>query len=290
MDAKPQAHWLPPILFTVLVFLIPPLLLVGCGEPKLESHWVDREIIVDGDHIEWEGAVKFVEEANATIGIMNDDTHLYLCLASTDLNIRRQVMGSGLTLWFDGADGEQKASGIKFPLGARELGMPMGSQIGSPDERPDPDAIMARFEASEPELEIISADGIHMRMFVAQAAGIEVDIALTKGALVYEAKIPLSAVGGAAVAIGADPGSEIRVGLETPKIEREVMKKSGGRGGYGGGGGRGGAGGRGGGGMKGGGRGGMGGGMSGPGGDRSGMAEPLNVWVKVSIAAGNAES
>lgn len=263
----------------LISLLLPILLLAGCGEPELTSIWADREIVIDGDHTDWEGAVRYFEDAGATIGIMNDATHLYLCLASTDLNIRRQVLGSGLTLWFEASDGEDDRAGIKFPIGAREMGM----RLGEPGERPDPDAMMAWFEGLEPELEIVSSDGFNTRMFVAQAAGIEVDVGLTKGAFVYEAKIPLTDAGGAAAFIGAEAGSTIRLALETPEIDREMMRGRMGRGGPGGPGGRSGGGVR-----PGGGRGGMGGGMRGSG-MRPDMPEPLDVSVRVTLAAGSVE-
>ena len=91
--AMPNILPLLPILGSLV------LMLAGCGEPKLESLWRDREVTIDGDHTEWEGAVVRVDDVDAVVGLLNDDTHLYLCLASIDQNVMSQVLGGGLTLW-----------------------------------------------------------------------------------------------------------------------------------------------------------------------------------------------
>jgi hypothetical protein len=231
--------------------------------------------VVDGDHTEWEGAVTQLDDVDAVVGLLNDGTHLYLCLASIDQGITRQVLGRGLTLWFDPEGGRTRVLGIRFPLGQREQRPPSGT----PEERPDPDAMLARIDEAEPEIEIITEGDLATRMFLAQAVGIDLDVGLTKGALVYEAKIPLSSVEGS-YAIGARPGSEIGIGLTTPGIDREMMRERmrgqgppGGPGGGMGGGGR---------------RGGMGGARPG-GGRRPSIPEPLDVWATVSIATGEVE-
>jgi hypothetical protein len=246
-------------------------LLGGCGEPKLESRWCDREIVIDGDHMEWEGAVVRPGDTDAVVGLLNDDAHLYLCLSSIDEGITRQVLGGGLTLWIDPQGGKERALGFRFPLGARTR----EAHRELPEQRPDPDAMLASIEDSEPEIEVITGGGLPTRMFLAQAMGIDLDVGLTKGALVYEAKIPLSSSDGR-YAIQASPGSRIGLGLATPKIEREGRRERmphgappGDRGGGPG--------------MGGGRPGGMGGGMRGRG-PGPGIPEPLDIWVTVTLA------
>lgn len=259
-----------------LLLLAPvAFMLAGCGEPEIESRWCDREVVVDGDHTEWEGAVVRVDDADAVIGLLNDGTHLYLCLASIDQEIKRQVLGRGFTLWFDPEGGRDRVLGIRFPLGAGEMGQPMEPREG----RPDPDALLALIEESEPEIEIITGGDLPTRMFLAQVPGFDLDVGLTKGALVYEAKIPLLSSDGN-YAIGAAPGSKIGIGLTTPRMDRERMRgRMSGEGPPGGsGGGRGG-------GRRGGMGGGKGGGMRG-GGHTPSMPEPLDIWAKVKIASG----
>jgi hypothetical protein len=139
--------------------------------------------------------------------------------------------------------------------------------------------MLALIDEAEPEIEIITEGDLATRMFLAQAAGIDLDVGLTKGALVYEAKIPLLSSNGS-YAIGVAPGAEIGIGLTTPGVDREKMRDrmrgsgppGGPEGGMGGGGGRGG---------------GPGGGRMG-GGQRPSLPEPLDLWATVRIASGEA--
>lgn len=264
----------------VIGLAIGSLFLLGCGEPKLVSRWVDREIKVDGNHLEWEGAVYSVEDLDGSIGLFNDDSNLYICLATTDQDLMRQVLGQGLTIWFDPEGGKEEGFGIRFPLGMRERGLGgerrEGGMLGREMmERPDPSAMRASLEESEPELEIVRGEEA-TRMFVAQAAGIDLKIDETNGAFVYELVVPLDAGDSRPFAIRAAPGQTIGVGFKTPEMERPSM----GRGGQGGmpdgamGGGRRGGG------KGGGGRGGMMGGRS-----RPNMPTPLDVWLQVDLAS-----
>jgi hypothetical protein len=244
------------------------LLLLGCGEPKLNSGWLDREVDIDGSHLEWEGAVYSVDDLAGSIGLLNDDANLYLCLATTDQDLMRQILGPGLTAWFDPAGGKEKVFGIRFPLGVSGVGL-FGERGG---ERPDPERLRVRLDESEPEMEILRGEEQATRMFAAQAAGIDLKIDETNGALVYELLLPLRTDTGKPFAIGSAPGRTIGIGLETPEIERPRMRGRGRSGGVPGG--RGG-------GVPGGGRGGMMGGRPRP--------EPpsrLNVWLEVNLSEG----
>ena len=105
------------VLSSILLFLT--LLLVGCGNSKLElnSNWRDREITVDGKNADWLGAMLFFEEDNISVGLLNDENFFYICMIAEDQFIRAQVIRQGFTLWFDPDGGKEKAFGIKYPVG-----------------------------------------------------------------------------------------------------------------------------------------------------------------------------
>jgi len=44
----------------------------GCGGPKLDSKWRDAEVTIDGVNDEWQGAMNYIEKANAAVGFLND--------------------------------------------------------------------------------------------------------------------------------------------------------------------------------------------------------------------------
>ncbi|MFQ5569213.1 MAG: hypothetical protein ACE5G0_06035 [Rhodothermales bacterium] len=267
-----------------LSLLLLVALVAGCGKKlDLDSTWRDQPITIDGSDIDWQGALQRVDKEDVSVGILNDDTHLYLCLVTGDRALQSQIIGRGFTLWFDPAGGKAKTFGIRFPLGMqgqRRAG-------GSPLDRQDPEMRRRRFEASLSELEIFGGgDKESHRLLVADVPGIEVKTTLAMTTLIYELKIPLQPSDEQPYAIGAEVGSAIGIGLETPEIDRDALRERlGGQrpgGGRGGGlGGRGsGRGGR--------GFGGRGGGAGRGGAQRPQMPGPLKIWTTVGLAPANA--
>ena len=273
-----------------LAVLFSTAVLTGCGGEELKSTWRDREVVIDGmigtpgevDR-EWAGARTALEDENASVGLINDGEYLYMSLVLGDLRLQRQVVGMGLTVWFDSNGGKDRTFGIRFPLGARESGFPMAEsgmpsfgRPGAGNDREDGDFEAHLQETLEAmtQLEILGpGESDRQKLHVHDAGEIDVEVGTSDGALVYELKIPLAGMVDHPHAIGAEPGSVIGVRLETPKIDMSAMRdQMKGRG-------------RGGGGMPGGGM--RGGGM--PGGDMRGvhpeMPESLNVWAKIHLAS-----
>jgi hypothetical protein len=103
--------------------------------PRLESHWRDREIVIDGDNGDWAGPLAAVDDKHPiTAAVANDDRFLYLVLSTADAMARRQIMRQGLIVWFDPAGGDKKHFGIKFPVG-----MPVTMAGRGGRGRPGPD-------------------------------------------------------------------------------------------------------------------------------------------------------
>jgi hypothetical protein len=275
------------ILGLVLVF---PAAAGAAKRPRIDSHWRDRDITIDGDSGDWAGPLASLDEKHPiNAAVANDGHSLYLVLSTSDAVVRREILRQGLTVWFDPGGGDKKHFGIKFPVGfspdmagrsGREgrrgrggFGRPRGggegddpgATEGAPDQ-PDQMEPPNRLEVYGP-----AKDDAHD--FVVDAApGIAVKVGQVEGYLVYELKVPLAKTSETPYAVEANAGSVIGLGLETAKFERPQRK-----GGFGGaGGGMGG---------RGGGMGGRGGGM---GGRRSGgfeVPKPLKAWATIQLAA-----
>jgi len=288
--------------------LILPLLLLfaltlfsGCGGTKLESSWLDREVIIDGKDIEWHGARVILEDANLGMGLMNDDENFYLTLSLTDRMVQMQVLRNGFTVWFDSQGGKKKIFGIRFPLGMQDFadqrgeGFPgmeqegMGGRTGRMDDRrqQDPRQLEAMFDRliEKGELEIIGPEETPLRRYsLVENQDVKLGITFNNGRLVYELKVPLAKADALSLGIGTIPGKIFGLGFETPELDMAAMRqqmggrKGGGLRGVGGVGGdaMGGSGDMGGG-MRGGGRGGMRGGMM-------RTFEPFQLWTKVKLA------
>ncbi len=271
--------------------LITASYLLGCGGgQELISTWCESEVTVDGLDTEWEGAMAYLDDPGVAIGLLNDAEYLYLCLATVDSRVVQQVVGSGLTVWFDPEGGKKEVFGINFPLGMDP------SSMGRPDENmsmpepgesgPDPERIRQMLDRSAYEMVIMGPEKSRsQRMPVAGSQEVKVKLGYAGGKLVYEMRVPLRRDLEHPDAVGLEDDDTIGLGFETAEIDREAMREQmKGRMGPGGPppGGEMGAGGMRGGGMPGGGmRGGIPGGR-GPGGE---MPERLQFWTKVVLSA-----
>jgi hypothetical protein len=239
---------------------------------RFESHWRDRDVVIDGNHGDWAGALLQVDEkVPIAAAAVNDGQFLYVVLTTSDPARRAQILREGLVVWFDPGGGDSKHFGVKFPVGMRsEMG-------GRRSVRPDPAQSPDQVEPTN-RLELFGPKKDDARSFVADMApGIAVKVGNVEGSLVYELKVPIQKTAELPYAIEAKPGALIGFGLETPKREAESGEEGGRRGGMGGRG-RG----------MGGGPGGMGG-MGGMGDGRRGdrgpePAKPLKVWATIQLA------
>jgi len=249
------------ILFLLTFFL------VGCSKLELDSGWRERQITVDGRNDDWLGTMMYFEKEKVSLGLLNDENFMYICLIAEDQLIRNQVMRQGFTLWFDSDGGKKKTFGIKFPIG-----MQPGEMKERRDEQ-DPERFRQTLRGQMAELEILGpGKDESIRMPLEKAKGINVNVRVSSGMLVYEIKVPLERSEEYPYAVGAKAGSSVGIGLETSKFKRQNVRRSmGGR--MPGGGGRGGMGG-----MS-GGRGMRGSGM------RPQMPEPLKIWAIVQLAS-----
>jgi hypothetical protein len=282
------------LILAAVALLQPTSLDARSNRVRIDSHWRDRDVVVDGSDAEWPGPLVQIDDKQPlSVAAVNDAESLYLVFTVSDQATRMQILRQGLIVWFDPGGGDKKQFGIKFPVGMEGGGMGgrfggggRGRRAGSsgdrtPSEGDDP-GNADRFEPPN-RLELLGPKKDDARSFSAdRVPGLEVRIGQAQGSLVYELKIPIAKTTEHEYAIGTKPGALIGLGLETPKPESS-REGSGGMGGGGGGGmGRpgGGMGGRGGGGM--GGR--RGGGGGGGGGEV--RPKPIKAWALLQLAAG----
>ncbi len=282
----------------------------GCGQVELSSIWKDRDIVVDGEGADWRGGLVYVEDKKVSIGLMNDDEYLYLCLIPVDTQVQRQIMGQGFTVWLDPKGGKGRTLGIKFPLGmgggGPEPDMSGGEKGKTPeDSEQDLKTLKDMFASSLKDLEILGpGENDSRRLAMTDLHGLEIAVGVVENTVVYELKVPLFEDGDHPYAIyadGAERQGTVGIGFETAQADKEAMM-GGARGGDGEGGMSGGGGPPGGGMPRGGGP--PGGGMSGSGGPPGGgmprgggppgggsgggereASQTLQVWAKVHLAS-----
>ena len=250
---------------------------------QIDSHWRDRDVVIDGNNSEWAGPLRPVQENHPVVtAAMNDGQFLYVVLSTSDATVRRQILRQGLIVWFDPSGGDKKHFGVKFPVGLlpeEAAGRGRGGFRRGGERPPDDPASGDPAQPDHPEptnrLEVYGPQKDDAHSFVTEMApGIAVKIGQVEGYLVYELKVPLARTADMPYAIESKPGALIGFGLETPKIERPARAGGRGMGGFGG---------------RGGGLGGRGGGMGGRrgGGDRNRPepAKPLKTWAAIQLAA-----
>lgn len=289
-------------------WLLLALWCAGCASFRIfeaDSRPVDQEMIIDGKTDDWIGKLYVVEGERVSLGILNDNDYLYICLMAQDNETKSQILTNGLTVWLDPAGGQKKTLGIRYPVGISgddngtpggrgngqdrpegDKGQAMGGQkpTGHPgryqghgdlrDMTQDIPDDMEIIRAGEKEPEKVKADSFKEAEF---------KILPSDGMLVYEFKIPLAETSGGEPAVGIKSGMKIGIGFETGKPVT-TGRTGGPEEGQGGGMPGGGMGGR-------GGMGGMGGGMGsgGMGGVPRGgsmISEPdrLMIWTIVKLA------
>jgi hypothetical protein len=273
---KVFASRLPALSF---ILFLSTFFLVGCGLFEVDSKWRDRDIAIDGKSGDWLNAMMYFEEERISLGLLNDENFMYICMIVDDPFIRSQIVRQGFELWFDPRGGKKKVFGIRFPLGMLEAEMqPEEMQARRVPMKPvrdeqDPERLSQALRRQMDELEILGpGKDESVRMPVEKAEGIEVKIEVASGMIVYELKVPLHLSEEFPFAIGTKAGDLIGVRLEAAKMDFGQM-----RGRMGGGMG-----------MPGGGRGGMVGGMRGMGmrgGMRPQMPKPLKIRAKVQLAS-----
>jgi hypothetical protein len=215
-----------------VVTIITAFLIIGCGEPELESRWRDREIEIDGKNLEWRGLESYYDEENdVRVGIINDELNLYICIYTLDRKAQAQILMQGLTIWLYSEGGKKETFGIHYPMKKMGMGMGMdmsrersGSRRGSiGEDREDPEMIDSMLTESRGKMEIIGPEE-NARLSVSingtEKLGIETAIDITNRVLVYELKVPLSHSDQSRYAVGTEPGAKIGVGFKVGKMER----------------------------------------------------------------------
>jgi len=110
--------------FAFMILVLLSVFISGCGKPKLYSKWRNRQITIDGKFEDWQNDIAYYDEnTRVSIGVINDDTYLYICLITRNRGLMEQLMRSGFNVWFDPEGGSDKVFGIHFPLGMQGGGM-----------------------------------------------------------------------------------------------------------------------------------------------------------------------
>jgi hypothetical protein len=265
----------------ILVLLVFPLLVTGCGDQEINSHWYNGNIKIDGNQEDWGNTINFFKDENIGIGIQNDSDNVYICLVTSNRAHIIRALRNGLTIWID-PQNKNRTYGIKYPIGMSN-DMMFNYQQNQNGDYQDMGSMMKKYESSLNEFELVNKDGeLLSGIPVKNDYGIELKVNITRDQLVYELKIPLDHSINKGFFVNTTPGSPIRLGFEEGKFDKSQIQQRNKENGFEGGSGEGDEGRRG---DRMGGRYGEGRMDRGNYGERSGQnSEELNTWLDIQLA------
>lgn len=179
-------------LFTGLLCCAGCLLLIpqlgGCGSGvELESHKIDRPIVIDGKDDDWQGVPVFLEKQKISLGCYHDGTSLSIVLTTTDHQTQMAILGPGLNIWFDSTGSDEKVNGVHFPVRTMDQEPPSrGKDEGQDFGRG------GMMEQANAQLAILGHDNEQKRvLLLPNSEGYGARIGMENGKLVYELQVPM---------------------------------------------------------------------------------------------------
>jgi hypothetical protein len=250
MERRKAGVWM--LLFLMTMTISAMTLLAGCkDEPTINSSWRDREIRVDGDDLEWQGCPQYYDEATRiAIRLLNDESHLFVCLFSHDRDVGRQIIVQGFTLWLEQQDEGPRKIGVHFPVGLPRgerrpmLQGPSAGRPGALDHPPEEKAGSDRKPPKEPPIPMRESPKIELTeiqmlgpgefeqktMAIAEIAKYDVAVTVneTERGLVYELSIPVTKEKGPQYGLVHPRKEGFRLGLQVGEMgTREKVAKPG---------------------------------------------------------------
>ena len=204
-----------------LILILAGLVFNSCGDTKINSTWRSQNITIDGNESDWGNSLIPSGDMDASIGILNDNSYLYICLTTSDPETEGKILMNGLTLWFQGSENINDKFGIHYPMGISDSNAAPPDQDIRPDRRTfNPSQIQENLLKTKTGLEIINTNGEKIRIPVSELKDIQIKMTLDKGKIVYELKMPLNQKNSKTYALNANTDGIVRLGIESGTTNR----------------------------------------------------------------------
>ncbi len=192
----------------------------GCGEEEIKSYWLENDITIDGDQMDWQGKLQYLADEHSALGIANDEQNLYLCLVTNDTLKMFQFFVTGFTVWFEPKNGGEKI-GVQYPLKSDDIRKMMQKGDRREGNIPDSKLGIGEFKKMQNELRIINEDNFPMTAYsLNNEIGIKVDVGYQRGQFVYEMQIPILKPLFSYHNLNLLPGDKITLAFESGEFDR----------------------------------------------------------------------
>ena len=209
---------------SILFLIIALFLFAACTEHRIVSRWKDRDIIIDGIDNEWQGARYLIDKKNITIGVMNDESSLYIRLSTHNKVLQSMIAEQGMSVVFEAPREKGKLITVKYPVGNSQS---EPDSLAS-DEGFDMKKISSDIAESLKSGHITIKKGdISQALSLSEAAdeGIECRMAVEGGQLVYELRMPINSSASKLAEIDAPPGESIEIEIKIEEASRLKKQK-----------------------------------------------------------------
>jgi len=142
-------------ILSLISIVLAASLFAEADDRKIQSKWSNGRVVIDGMSQEWQGAATVLntdlDMAQVTVGLLNDDTFLYLSLMTAKPRHQFEILMNGLTIWLEPKGTGKRNFGIRFPIQhQRRLDLPIGSE-----EKSCPERLFRSVQESPMEMEIV---------------------------------------------------------------------------------------------------------------------------------------
>ena len=192
----------------------------GCSSSaQLTSAWPENKIQIDGQPSDWGSHITPIKDSPIALGTLNDQDFLYLCIVSSDLQFRREMMGLGLIVWFEPDGGDR--IGIHYPTGFRQMGRMPTRDPGGSGDREGGIANSLAFS----DLEILGPEKDDKTVYSPlEIPGVRVKIGQWRGSVVYEIRMPLKKSKSNPIAINAADGSDVDIEIQSGSLDASMRR------------------------------------------------------------------
>ena len=206
----------------IIVLIFGLMLIIGCKEKiNITSSYASNQIIIDGSGKDWnEAEFSYFNDDKVSVGISNDESHIYLLLLTRDLMLIKNIEKRGLNIWVDEKGGTNKKIGIKILKNNDEF-LPQKKQIRSPELSPE-EREQLILQIAQKEFTYVLTNS-KKNWSITNKHSTKASKGTERGFIFYEFQIPLSLI--EPINFDLRNNKKFSIGFELGEIDKDNLNK-----------------------------------------------------------------